>query len=118
MGAFHPSPSIRNLEARSPSELLHLAVSGASASGPISSRSGHRSEIDRCAAVVYDSTMKFGRLDFQQRAKEKQRARDADEADLAAGRRSADEISRSNSMFGSLDPSVFKKARIHFPEKR
>ena len=62
--------------------------------------------------------MKFGRLDFQQRAKEKQRARDADEADLAAGRRSADEISRSNSMFSSLDPSVFKKARIHFPEKR
>jgi len=60
---------------------------------------------------------KIGRLDFNQRACEKQLARDADEADLASGRRSADEIARSNSMFGAFDSSVLQDARIIHPEK-
>ena len=60
---------------------------------------------------------KIGRLDFKQRAREKQLARDADAADLASGRRSAEEIARSNSMFGAFDPSVLENARIIHPEK-
>jgi len=60
---------------------------------------------------------KIGRLDWKQRAREKQLARDADAADLASGRRSAEEIARSNSMFGAFDPSVLQKARIIHPEK-
>jgi hypothetical protein len=60
---------------------------------------------------------KVGRLDFKQRAREKQLARDADEADLASGRSSADEIARSNSMFGAFDPSVLQNGRIIHPEK-
>jgi hypothetical protein len=60
---------------------------------------------------------KIDRLDFDQRAREKQLARDADEADLGSGRRLADEIARSNSMFGAFDPSVLQNARIIHPEK-
>jgi hypothetical protein len=61
---------------------------------------------------------KIGRLDFKRRAREKQLARDADAADLAAGRRSAEEIRRSNSLFGAFDDSVLENARIIYPEKR
>jgi len=61
---------------------------------------------------------KFGRLDFEQRAREKQLAREADARDLKSGRRSAEEIRQSNSMFAALDDAVFDKARIIFPEKK
>jgi hypothetical protein len=59
---------------------------------------------------------KHGRLDFEQRAREKRLAREADENDLISGRRSAEEIRNSNSMFAGLDDVVFDKARIIFPE--
>jgi hypothetical protein len=61
---------------------------------------------------------KFGRIDFEQRAREKQLAREADARDLKSGRRSAEEIRQSNSMFAALDDAVFDKARIIFPEKK
>ena len=61
---------------------------------------------------------KSGHLDFNERAREKQAARDADARDLASGRRSAAEISRSNNMFAALGPSALKNARIIFPEKK
>jgi hypothetical protein len=61
---------------------------------------------------------KHGRLDFEQRAREKQLAREADEDDLQSGRRSAEEIRQSNSMFAGLHDGVFDKARIIFPEKK
>lgn len=61
---------------------------------------------------------KAGRLDFEQRAREKQASRDADEADLKSGRRSAAEISHSNNMFSGLGPSALRNARLIFPEKR
>jgi hypothetical protein len=61
---------------------------------------------------------KFGRLDFQQRAREKQLAREADARDLESGRRSAEEIRQSNSMFAAIDDAVFDKARILFTEKK
>ena len=60
---------------------------------------------------------KFGRIDFEQRAREKQLAREADARDLKSGRRSAEEIRQSNSVFAALDDAVFDKARIIFPEK-
>ena len=60
---------------------------------------------------------KYGRLDPEQRAREKQLAREADERDLKSGRRSADEIRQSNSMFASIGDAAFEKARIIFPEK-
>ena len=61
---------------------------------------------------------KHGRLDFEKRGREKQLARDADASDLKSGRRSAEEIRQSNSMFAALDDAVFDKARIIFPEKK
>jgi hypothetical protein len=61
---------------------------------------------------------KPGRLDFEQRSREKQLARAADEKDLMSGRRSAEEIRQSNSMFAALDDGVFDKARIIFPERK
>lgn len=61
---------------------------------------------------------KLGRLDFQERAREKQAARDADEADLASGRRSAEEIGRANDMFAALGPGGLRNAKIYFPEKK
>ena len=61
---------------------------------------------------------KLGVLDLEQRVREKQAQRDADTQDLASGRRSAKEINRANSMFGALDPSVLRNAKIIFPEKR
>jgi hypothetical protein len=64
------------------------------------------------------SMKKHGRLDFEQRAREKQLAREADEDDLQSGRRSAEEIRQSNSMFAGLDDGVFDRARIIFPEKK
>ena len=60
---------------------------------------------------------KPGRLDFKQRAREKQLAREADERDLKSGRRSAEEIRQSNSMFASIGDAAFENARIIFPEK-
>ena len=59
---------------------------------------------------------KLGRPDWMQRAREKQLARIADEADLASGRRLAKAVARTNSMFGPLDPWVLKNARIIHPE--
>jgi hypothetical protein len=83
----------------------------------IGSGDRHRSDVDRRLAVVYYASMKVGRLNFRQRAEEKQRARDADAADLAAGRCSREDLIRSNSIFGG-DPSILENARIIFPEKR
>ena len=60
---------------------------------------------------------KSGRLDFEQRAREKQLAREADERDLKSGWRSAEEIRQSNSMFASIGDAAFENARIIFPEK-
>lgn len=57
-------------------------------------------------------------LDFRQRVREKQVARDADEADLKSGRRSAKEINERNSMFSALGPSALRNARVVLPEKR
>lgn len=56
------------------------------------------------------------RLDFKQRAREKQLAREADARDLASGRRSAQEIRDANSMFAGLDDSAFDSARIIYPK--
>lgn len=61
---------------------------------------------------------KAGRLNFAERAREKQAARDADAADLASGRRSEAEISRSNNMFAALGPEALRKARMIIPEKK
>jgi hypothetical protein len=61
---------------------------------------------------------KEGRLDFAQRAREKQLAREAISRDLKSGRRSAEEINQANNMFAGLDPSVFAKAQVIFPEKK
>ena len=61
---------------------------------------------------------KVGCLDFRERIREKQAARDADAEDLASGRRSAAEISRSNNMFSGLGPGVLRNARVIFPEKK
>ena len=61
---------------------------------------------------------KAGHLDFEKRAREKQAARDADEADLVSGRRSGTEISHSNNMFTALGPSALKNARMKIPEKK
>ena len=61
---------------------------------------------------------KHGRLDFEKRAREKQLARDADASDLKSGRRSAEEIRQSNSVFAALDDAVFDQVRIIFPEKK
>ena len=61
---------------------------------------------------------KAGRLNFAERAREKQAARDADAADLASGRRSAAEISHSNNMFAALGPEALRNARMIIPEKK
>jgi len=61
---------------------------------------------------------KHGRLHFEKRAREKQLAREADEDDLKSGRRSAEDIRQSNSMFAALDDDVFDQVRIIFPEKK
>ena len=59
-----------------------------------------------------------GRLNPGQRAREKQASRDADQRDLASGRRSAAEISHANNMFSGLGPSALRNARVIFPEKK
>ena len=64
-----------------------------------------------------DLMKKPDRLDYERRAREKQLARDADERDLKSGRRSAEEIRQSNSMFASIGDAAFDNARIIFPEK-
>ena len=61
---------------------------------------------------------KHGRLNFEKREREKQLAREADEDDLKSGRRSAEEIRQSNSVFAALDDAVFDQVRIIFPEKK
>ena len=58
------------------------------------------------------------RLDFRERVREKEAARDADAEDMASGRRSAAEISRSNNMFSGLGPDALRNARVIFPEKK
>lgn len=75
---------------------------------------------DICLEYYFEADFmkKHGRLDFEQRAREKHLAREADEDDLKSGRRSAEEIRQSNSMFASLDDGVFDRARIIFPEKK
>lgn len=59
-----------------------------------------------------------GHLDFQQRAREKQAARDADELALASGRLSAQQINEKNSMFSALGPNALRNAKVIFPEKK
>lgn len=63
-----------------------------------------------------DIMKKPGRLDFAQRAREKEAARAADAHDLASGRRSAAEIAEANNMFAAFGPAL-RKARIRTPEK-
>ena len=61
---------------------------------------------------------KFGRLDFEQHAREKQLAREANSRDLESGRRSAEELNRANNIFAALGPAVLRNARIICPEKK
>ena len=61
---------------------------------------------------------KPGRLDSHERAREKQASRDADAHDLATGRRTAAEISKTNSIFGGFEEGALRKARVIFPEKK
>lgn len=61
---------------------------------------------------------KPGRLDFAERAREKQRARDADAAALASGEKSAAQIDAETNMFAGLPPGVLRNAKVHFPEKK
>jgi hypothetical protein len=57
-------------------------------------------------------------FDFDQRAREKQLMRDADQHDLESGRRSAQEIGEANNMFAALGPGGLRNARIVFPERK
>ena len=57
-------------------------------------------------------------FDFDERAREKQRSRDADEADLKSGRRSAIQINVANNMFSALEPGTLRNAKVHFPEAK
>jgi hypothetical protein len=59
---------------------------------------------------------KYGRLDFEQHAREKQLAREADARDLESGRRSAEELNRANNLFAALGPSALRNVRIICPE--
>lgn len=61
---------------------------------------------------------KYGRLDFEQHAREKQLAREADARDLDSGRRSAKELNQANNIFAALGPSALRNVRIICPEKK
>ena len=61
---------------------------------------------------------KYGRLDFEQHAREKQLAREADARDLESGRRSAQELNQANNIFVALGPSVRRNVRVICPEKK
>lgn len=60
---------------------------------------------------------KPGKLDFAQRSREKDAARDIDSRDLASGKRSAEEINAANNMFACLGPHGLRNARLIIPEK-
>lgn len=60
---------------------------------------------------------KPGRLDFDDRSRAKQAARDADAHDLASGKLSKAALNRKNSMFGGFGEGILRNARIIFPEK-
>lgn len=67
--------------------------------------------------VTWHMANKKGVLDFAARAREKQESRDADDDDIATGRRSRAEVQQANDMFAALGPHGLRTARIIFPEK-